>query len=278
MKIGQGKSSFGGWGASTQERAEIFRRSHRVGQKVHGRLIRWQGAGLAWVNIGNQPLLAQIKSRPIPGARLTFIIQKLTPEIILKEVFEGSQAGLPIYDLIKEFNALRNTFESVSNALWRDFPTTQSSANKRTHFLNRLEQDDTATQAFHEVTACAARINSFLAQNDLFFYWPWMQPGGRHQAGYARRNCDKKNAEPFYELTYEFESPAFGLTQIRTLYRHPKAGFRIQAQHLPRKISLQQHLDRLAIPQGMDANCIGVERLPADRHGGILSSLLHPTG
>jgi len=275
LKIRQGKSSLGGWGAGNQERAEAFRRTHHVGQKVHGRLIRWEGPGLAWVNIGNQPLLAQIQSRPAHGARLTFIIKKLKPEIMLKEIFGGSQAGLPVFDLIKDFTALRAEFEAAGASIWSTFSAGNNESVNRQSFFEKLKNDEDTALAFQAVTASAARINSFLASNETFFYWPWMQPGGRSQAAVVRRKPQDDSPDmSFFEMTNEFESANFGLVQINTLYRHPTVGYRILAQILPHAGSIKRRLTPLPFPGNLEVNCIGLERLPANKHGGILSELL----
>lgn len=233
---------------------------------------------MAWVNIGTHPLLASIQSRPAPGSHLTFIIQKLTPEIILKEVFEGSQAGLPVFDLIKEFNALRTVFEKHSEKLWDQKVSLEDETAKRRFFLDALRNDAKSATAYHEVTACAARINAFLGELEVFAYWPWLHPNARSQSSLVRMKRERiEEKNPFYEVVHEFESYHFGMVQINTLYRFPQVGYRILAQHLPQNISLKEHFTSLAFPKNIEARCLGIERLPANKHGGILSELLLPS-
>lgn len=88
MRIrGQGSSSTGfGGQRQDSERSERFRRGHRAGQKVQGRIVEWEAPGLAWVEIDGQRLLAQVSQDSELGLIRRFLILKLSPEIVLKEI------------------------------------------------------------------------------------------------------------------------------------------------------------------------------------------------
>jgi len=97
MRIrGQG-SSFSGFGGQHQEseRSERFRKAHRVGQKVRGMVQEWQSPGLAWVEIDGQRLLAQVSQDASLGRERLFLVLKLTPEIVLREL-SGKPSGLDV--------------------------------------------------------------------------------------------------------------------------------------------------------------------------------------
>ncbi|GAB6038856.1 hypothetical protein JCM15519_34150 [Fundidesulfovibrio butyratiphilus] len=89
MRIkGQGASS-GGFGQSSRDnsrRRENFRRSHRAGQRVRGRILEWRGQDLAWVEIDGHGLLAQVARNSTLGLERRFLIVSLEPEIVLREL------------------------------------------------------------------------------------------------------------------------------------------------------------------------------------------------
>ncbi len=70
---------------SAVRQLERFRSMHRPGQKVKGRIISYQDSRTAWVRIQGQDLLAYLYSNPPEGREVTFLIEKLHPQVVLKE-------------------------------------------------------------------------------------------------------------------------------------------------------------------------------------------------
>lgn len=64
---------------------EIFRSRHKPGQKVKGSIVGYQGDKMAWVRIQGQDLLAQVYSRPPENQEVVFLIERLQPQVVLKE-------------------------------------------------------------------------------------------------------------------------------------------------------------------------------------------------
>lgn len=97
MRIHGQNSSSAGFGGHKQdsERSERFRRGHRVGQKVQGRIVEWENQELAWVEIDGQRLLAQVNHDSALGLTRQFLVLKLSPEIVLKEI-TGRAKGLNV--------------------------------------------------------------------------------------------------------------------------------------------------------------------------------------
>lgn len=93
MRIkGDGASSFGGGGARQgSERSERFRKGHRPGQKVRGVIVEWRTEELAWVEIDGHGLLARVSRDSLLGRERTFLIVRLTPEIMLRELTDKPQ-------------------------------------------------------------------------------------------------------------------------------------------------------------------------------------------
>ena len=271
MKIRK-ERGYGGHNASHKNRAQTFRRTHSVGQIVHGRLLRWEQPGLGWVSIDNQPLLASLSSRPSPGALLSFRIQKLSPEIVLQEISGNStKQGQKPFSLLKNFNTLRTQFEEVSTSIWKE--CTQNSPDERFHtFVARLEDMPEPQAAFIRVSACVAQINKHLQSETTFGYWPWLIPGA---IGQATTLNIKPGEQPFHNMLLEFESEQHGLTQIQIFYRHPQASYQIFLQHNVSVISEKNSIIPLAmLPPEIDIHCMKTAPLPSSRHGGLLASLL----
>jgi hypothetical protein len=87
------------WSSSSDFAArqlEIFRNRHRPGQKVKGRIVGYQGSKMAWVRIQGLDLLAQVYSRPVENQEVVFRIERLQPQVVLKEQSTDS-SGVNLY-------------------------------------------------------------------------------------------------------------------------------------------------------------------------------------
>ena len=91
-------------------RAARFRRAHRPGDTVRGVFLRPVGqssafaaspafganpGGLGWADIDGQVLLASMPAFPQPGTELLFRVERLEPDIVLRLLAEGDEAGAP---------------------------------------------------------------------------------------------------------------------------------------------------------------------------------------
>lgn len=68
------------------ERVERFRARRRVGERINGTFLGWEGTGNGWVDFQGTKLLASMASLPQIGSRLHFVVKQLTPNIVLQEV------------------------------------------------------------------------------------------------------------------------------------------------------------------------------------------------
>lgn len=264
------RTSSGTKDTSDSLRTAHFRQHHRVGQTVFGHLVRWENPGMAWVNIDNTPLLASLSSRPAPGSRLTFLIRKLTPEIVLQELSKDASNAPAILDIISEFNTLRTQFEAASAPLWEQFQPSNAHTTTRKAFFDALSTNAVAYSAFLDVTACVAKINSYNIAQSTFCYWPWLIPGAHAQA----TTLHKKTGSPsFYEIIHEFESMEHGLAQVQLLYKQPKASYRLQLQRNASSVKNKAMIHAL-VPPSIDIHCIGITPLPRSSYGGILTGAL----
>lgn len=77
--------------ASAAKQLARFRSRHRPGQQVKGRIVGYQGRKMARVRIQDQEFLAYVCSNPPEGQELTFLIESLQPQVVLKEQSPGSR-------------------------------------------------------------------------------------------------------------------------------------------------------------------------------------------
>lgn len=98
MRIKGHGSSFSGFGGGERqsERSERFRKAYRAGQKVRGTIAEWRSPGLAWVEIAGHRLLAQVAADATLGRERLFLIERLSPEIVLRELPGGAREGLDV--------------------------------------------------------------------------------------------------------------------------------------------------------------------------------------
>jgi hypothetical protein len=97
MRIRGHGSSFSGFGGQQRDsqRSERFRKAHRPGQKVRGVILEWQSDDLAWVEIDGHRLLAQVARNSALGLERAFLVVRLDPEIVLKEI-SAKASGLNV--------------------------------------------------------------------------------------------------------------------------------------------------------------------------------------
>lgn len=281
MRIGNpggGQGGFSGFGRR-RDRTADFRKRYRVGDTVRGRLARWESDGLAWVTIDDQPLLTQIHSRHEPGTWLTFEVQQVAPEILLREKRggggggEGGRAGL-----LQEYNAARTHFESVGFGLLRSLsPRGSSPGQRRAALFEALSSaEDAVREAYVQVMARNALINARLAPGGpaRFFYQPWLLPSARQVELLVRTGPTAKGKTPLMESVLGLELPRLGQVQIRSLGRGGEFGCRIYVARTSQARKILRFLSAHAVP---GADLLGVEALPKFAHAGLLAELMLPS-
>lgn len=109
-------------------RAAAFRRAHRPGQVLHGRMLRFVRGNLAWVNIAGHELLAELRTRPEPGVSLHFLVEQTMPDILLREL-DPEEARRHLahpprtpQDIARDYLAARDALDSLLHQrLWPAF-------------------------------------------------------------------------------------------------------------------------------------------------------------
>ncbi|OEU71517.1 MAG: hypothetical protein BA863_07870 [Desulfovibrio sp. S3730MH75] len=276
MKISRYVNSNYGNSNSGSSRIAVFRKKYKVGEVLHGRLLKWEKQKLGWVEVNDQTLLANISSSPTPGDSLIFLVEQLYPDIILKEISadELSQGGFFVNpaDITREFVAKRAAFEAqsrsiISNAYGQN---AISNADKPTHFLQVIEEDSKSLILYFETLECVSKLNSALKHSSLH-YLPWLMPLALNQEIVLKVKEDVQNQDnSFYELFYAFDHPSSASQSMRLkiMYKKPQCGFKL--------LTDSQNLSILLAPQFKEnfPEYLGIEKIPPHYAGGFLSELL----
>jgi hypothetical protein len=275
MRIRNDGSGFFGSGGGGS-RSDSFRKGRKPGQKVHGKLVKWISDDRAWVLIDGHHLLAQLQSRPQVGAHLTFIIQQLHPDIVLKEVFEASGAGPGALTMAGDFETARTLFENALRTNAATIANAPAEA-RMDSFFSLLTSDSTLRATYLDAVNCLKTINSQFGGDSSgeIMYQPWLAPNARRQLTRVRHKLSSHQSTGLVEVSVECETKPLGLVRTELLFKAPSAGYRLKIQRPSLAAALKETL--LALPfclPGIDVECLGVAKLPQGEHGGILAEFM----
>lgn len=254
--------------AGNSERSAAFRRRHRQGDLVSGRVVRDAGNGMAWIAFDGEPLLTNIGNCPAPGTVLNFEILQLQPEIRLREApnrKKGRGNGLAV--LVQDFFTSRAAFESALDSLDMVLPADQE------HFLSVLPPDVHAL--WERVNQCVQAINSQIAnkREERLSYPPWLAPRSRE----LELLCTPPD-QIWGHAVLGLRLAPFGVVQIRAVLHPPQMRCRVYADQ-PKNARKLAPLMLAAVPcpQGeWDLTCGAAEKLPKRHRGGLPAELLAP--
>ncbi|WP_319779152.1 hypothetical protein [Maridesulfovibrio sp.] len=276
MKISRyGNRGFSGGGNKSSERTAIFRKRFSVGDILQGKLIKWYQPKLGWVVIQDLELLASIQTNAAPGDILTFHVEQLYPDIILKEINPAHLNSQGAYvnptEVTRIFVSNRAAFQSQANAIFTQLQAEKiiSAEKRKIRFLDLLEKDVKTAVLFFKTLNCAARLNSVLRSTRLF-YMPWLIPCGLNQEIVLKTKTDTENPDnSFYELLLSLDLPPSTPVRFKVMYKKPQCGFKLLAND-PRIKSLLEPGFKTNFPE-----FIGTERIPQHNAGGALAELLN---
>lgn len=275
MKISRyGNRQFQGRNKGASERSAIFRKRYKVDQIIQGILLKWETTKLGWVEIGDQRLLANIMTSPAPGDTLTFLVQQLYPEIILKEInpdhLNGHGAYINPADVTRQFVTCRAAFQSQARNLFAELDENKGSisSERLVLFLKLLEKNEKCARLFFETLSCVGNLNSIFKQAKLF-YLPWLVPSSLNQEIVLKVRPDNDNPEnSFYELLYALDLPPSIPARFKIMYKKPQCGFKFLTDDQNIKTLFGVHFKHSF------SEFLSVERIPPQNAGGFLSELL----
>lgn len=224
MRI-SGYGTGGGYGGR-KDRREAFRRKHAVGQRVTGTFVRRQSASLAWVEIDGQVLLAELGGDPQPGQRLFFVIERLVPEIVLKEIVPGKEGG-GLVALVHAFWKQRQVFERLFLPAAETLSAERRLEPRKKRFKELLREDGAMGQAFEALGQRQQRLNMWLRDREggRVLLAPWLLPQARDQELLAL------HGKELMEAGFSFVLPKMGHCELHVLFRPPHGRYQLLLEH-----------------------------------------------
>lgn len=254
-------------------RIEAFRRSHSVGECISGRMLRWEGKGLGLVNIQGREMTALIASTPAPGQVLHFLVERLYPEIVLREL-----PGIPGSDpspamLYTEFRAARTLADEAlksAEAELASLEITEAAVRKKT--FHRIAAANQATLSpLLELLAAVSGLNAFLgpAMGARLSSPNWLMPGA-----YSRELVEfaSGRGRPV-EVHFFFYIPALGRCEMRLYVKGDKGGLRLFAEEQTNARAAGKMIANIS-PIIARFDFLGLSPLPPESRAGILARLL----
>lgn len=282
LRIGYGNSG-NALSQNPRDKAAAFRRAHRVGQILHGRLLRWIRGNMALVNVGGQELVAELHAKPESGVPLRFLVVQLLPDILLREIGdeEAARYAAPSRrDSMHAYMTARNTLDALlHDRLWsrHDLRTAHFADLHHVHtlFANFIAEDAEALTLFTEVNRCLLPVNNLLAATNTGFlkYLPWLLP----QARAVELLC-AQGEHGTMRLTIGAILPGSGRSLIQCLAGSERMAYRLfleRAETAHAAEPLCQQRDALRPASAFPVLCLGCGPLPPGIHD-VLSSALPP--
>lgn len=267
---------FGGSGqGGNKGNTNTFRRRHRVGERVSGRILRRERHGLAWVNFEGVELLAQIETNPEPGSTLLFQIMSLEPEIELKELAVARAMGDPLSPAADTFWAARTRFEAATSSLREELASSTGSPEERKQLFERLVSANEQWAAlWHELSTARTNASTILIQRGIgvLEYAPWLLPEALSGELLIVEHTSKSGTATL-ETAFSFMVPGIGQCELKLLETAPTAGARLYLEH-PDNAKAAESLLRARMLAHLDVDFHGTSPLPIASRAGVLAPLL----
>ncbi|WP_432737232.1 hypothetical protein [Maridesulfovibrio sp. FT414] len=274
MRISRyGGQQFQSGGGGASERSAKFRKKFKAGEVIQGILLKWEQPKLGWVQIDDLLLLANVMTSPMIGDVLTFVVQQLYPDIILKEVGPDDFNSMGEYinptDVTRTFVRCRSAFQSRGRDLLELLSEGGGldASGRLNRMLDLFRAEPEIGALFFETLKAAADLNSILKASRLY-YMPWLIPSGLNHEIVLKIKEPTNREGSFYELLFAVDLPPAVPVRLRMMYRKPQCGFKLLAD--------DRNLGTLLGVNFKHAfsEFLGVERIPQQCAGGFLAELL----
>lgn len=278
--------------ADSSTRIERFRGRNRVGEQISGSFLGWETPGLGWVDFQGTVLLASMASQPEIGARLSFLIKQLTPDIILQELQSHNLPG--ISPLLQRFWTAQTRLETNLASLWPPAKIGSTQIAERLRTLQNLFIQHAELRAdYSRQQSTLEPINAELAARKLgrFFALPWLAdrvqgaslllsagPEPTAQVAANGPRGSNRPAAPSRAL-FACTHPALGPMEITFTLTGPQPGWLLQLEQEVVQSAMMAFLSdwlHQAFPQTKTRTFpfLGIKALPIGAHAGILPRLL----
>lgn len=262
-------------GNNGRSRTESFRKGRRLGQKVRGILMKWVSDDMAWVNIDDHRLLAQLQSKPPVGAHLTFIIKQLQPDIILKEVFEVAGTAANAISIANDYDTARTLFENQFRPYVAQIAAT-SPQHRLSEFVTLMGQDTKLLSSYLDAASCLQVIQVAVGkEKGTLHYSPWLTPTARRHIGVVHPPGTLSEDTPITKSTEECEFQSLGMVRTEFMRKNGNTAYRLLAQHVRHNADLKRYLSTRHHSLSADSlEFLGVAKLPPGKHGGLIAELM----
>ncbi|GFM38175.1 hypothetical protein [Desulfovibrio psychrotolerans] len=221
-------------------RAAAFRRAHRPGQVLRGRMLRFVRGTMAWVNVAGHELLAELHTRPEPGVPLHFLVEQTVPDILLRELdpeearhYQAHPPRTP-QDIARDYLTARDALDALLHQrLWPlapagDTPHAASASQSKADFSAFIAQDAEALAAFTLVQRHRLTVNRLLAERNSgeLYHLPWLLPLAR---GVELLRAQGEHG--VLRLTIGAVLPRLGRTLVQALAGSEKLAYRLFLEH-----------------------------------------------
>jgi len=258
------------------DRSGAFRRRHRPGERLTGRVLRREGPGLAWVDIQGLELLASIASDPAPGTVLLFEVLRTDPDILLRELHVARAAGDPLGPAADAFWAARAQFEANAGALRAALEAAgPGPARREAAFARALAADPglgALFQTLEQARAATSALTSARGAGSLE-YRPWLLPWALSGEMLIAARPASAGAAALVETAFAFTVPGPGQCELRLIESPPRASARLLAEHPDRARDVLRAMQDAGWP-GPEVRFFDPAPLPAAARAGVLAPLL----
>lgn len=255
---------------SSTARIEAFRRAYHVGERLTGRLLRWEGDGLGLVNIQGHELTALVASNPAPGQTLHFVVERLYPDVVLRELHSGPGGGISPLMLFNDFRKARMQADEALKAAEAQLADLQLQGpfQRRKAFHNILSGDPALTLPFSKLLASVAALNALLKPTrGVELSSPnWLMPGAASRELLVFDTGPGNNGEAHFFCLL----PLFGRCEARLLFSDNQFKLKVFTEEkIPAK-ALSNLLAKV-FPKDTAIEFLGSGPLPPESKAGIVA-------
>jgi hypothetical protein len=269
---GGGQSASGGRDRSDPE---AFRRGRRVGQIVRGRLLAPGPGGLYWVVVAGHKLLASLDHEPAPGRELVFRIERLEPELTLKDITPPPSAQSDPALLLAALTDARSRFEHHLGRFVPPSAPPLDLTEARARFRAWLDTDAPAGEAQAKVLELCRLAAKWIAPTEgRFLYAPWIFPGLTQSEILATR-VPPAAGGPGQTLRLFGRLEGAGRVAALVSWHPGRVVYRLMLERPEASDAVMAFLSRVRFGRAeLVPSCLAVGALPAQFAAGFVSRLL----
>jgi hypothetical protein len=258
---------------------EAFRRGRRPGQNLSARLVGPGPHGLYWVVVAGYRLLARLDHEPAPGRELVFRIERLEPDLLLKDITPPPSARSDPALLLAALTEARSRFE---HRLGDDAPPSVPPLDltgARRGFLAWLKADPATRADFDAVLALCAVAGNFLPRTEgRLTYAPWVFPGLAQSELLAVR-LPAGQGGPAWTLRIFGRLARQGLVAVQASWHPGRVACRLMLERVDAAEAVMAVLSRVRFGRAVLVPAwLSVGPLPAAYASGFLARLLADAG